>query len=161
MKKKGVSQLIATVLLIALVIVIAAVIFFWVRGFVSEQIEKFGKPAEQVCDEISFDATLNTETDPMTFYVFNKGNVPISDFSFKTYSGGNSQVIALGSGVAAGTVQTFSLGTSDQELPQAILNADRVIVIPDLKGFVKGTSKIKSINCDENSLGKLVYEREG
>ena len=44
--KRGLSPVIASVLLIALVLVLASIIFMWARGFISEQIEKFGNPVE-------------------------------------------------------------------------------------------------------------------
>jgi len=40
-KKKGVSPVIATVLLIAMVVVIALIIFLWFRGLTKEAITKF------------------------------------------------------------------------------------------------------------------------
>jgi flagellin-like protein len=149
--RKGISQLIATVLLIAMVVVIAAIIFLWVRGFISEQIEKFGKPAEQVCDDIKFDATLNEIDD--TLYIFNSGNVPIGDFQVKTYIGGNSDILELGSSVGEGGSQTFSLS---EQLKSNTHGAERVVIIPELKGYVKGTTQIKPFSCDEKFLGKVV-----
>ena len=162
--KKGVSQLVATVLLIAMVIAITAIIFFWVRGFISEQIEKsiggVVKPVEQVCDEISFNAELQELQGKTYLYIFNKGNVPISDFAIKIYDNtGNSKVLNLGSGVAAGSSQMFSLSSTETETLQSDIqnqNTVKVIVIPDLTGYIKGTSKMKSFSCDEKTLGKLV-----
>jgi len=52
------SPVIATVLLIALVLVLAAIIFMWARGFISEQIEKFGTPIEDLCDSVDFDIEI-------------------------------------------------------------------------------------------------------
>ena len=43
-KKRGLSPVIASVLLILLVLVLASIIFLWARGFIGEQIEKFGEP---------------------------------------------------------------------------------------------------------------------
>ena len=156
--RKGISQLIATVLLIAMVVVIAAIIFLWVRGFVTEQIEKFGKPVEQVCDEIKFDATLNKIGDTFTLYIFNGGNVPIGDFQVKTYdSAGNSHVLNLGGSVGEGSSQVFSLsGIEGGTLQSNIRNASKVVIIPELKGYVKGTTQTKPFSCDEKILGKVV-----
>ena len=55
--KKGVSPLIATVLLISLVIILIVTIVFWVKGFVNERISKEGAlaDAELKCTEINLD----------------------------------------------------------------------------------------------------------
>ena len=42
--KRAISPVVATVLLIVLVLILAAIIFLWARGFVGEQVEKFGEP---------------------------------------------------------------------------------------------------------------------
>jgi FlaG/FlaF family flagellin (archaellin) len=154
-KKKAVSQLIATVLLISLVLVIAMIIFFWVRGFVSEQIEKFGAPAEESCKDINFDAEL--QSDSSILYIFNKGNVNIADFSIKTYKDGNSEISSLGGGVLSGDVHVYDLiSLSDPEtIKYKIQNSDKVVVYPDILGLLKGTSKTKSFSCEENS-GKVI-----
>ena len=155
--KKGVSQLIATILLIALVIVIAAIIFFWVRGFISEQIEKFGRPAEVSCGDANFDAELKQSGGETILYIFNKGNINIADFSIKTFQGGNSDTSSLGGGVLAGNVQIFKLSAigEPETLKEKVESADKVIVIPEILGYIKGTSKTKSFSC-EDTVGKLV-----
>lgn len=40
--KRGLSPIIATVLLIFLVLILASIVFLWARGFFSEQLEKGG-----------------------------------------------------------------------------------------------------------------------
>ncbi len=87
MKKRGVSPIIATILLIALVLVIALIVFQWMRGFTKEAITKFeGANIELVCEDVNFDASYSDGTLTLS----NLGNVPIYGFNVKTeYSGGH------------------------------------------------------------------------
>ena len=52
--KRGVSPVIATVLLIAMVIVIALIIFLWFRSLSQEKILKFDQNIELICPDVSF-----------------------------------------------------------------------------------------------------------
>jgi len=72
-EKKGVSPLIATILLIGIAIVMFVIIFMWLRGMVTEQYEKFGQPLETVCQKVTFTATK----DANNIYINNQGSVPI------------------------------------------------------------------------------------
>lgn len=82
--KKGLSPIITTVLLIALVVVIIAVIFLWFRGMVGEGITKFGENVNLVCRKINFDADYSSDT----LNIVNNGNVPIYEFNLKIGNGG-------------------------------------------------------------------------
>ena len=78
--KKGVSPIIATILLIALVVVIGLVIFQWFKGMTKEAITKFdGQNVELVCNDVSFDATYSAGT----LSISNLGNVPIYSMNLK------------------------------------------------------------------------------
>ncbi len=80
MKKKGVSPVIATILLIALVVIIGIIIFTWLRGMTKEAITKFdGTNIELVCEDVSFDASYSSGT----LSVSNFGNVPIYSMNLK------------------------------------------------------------------------------
>jgi len=56
MGKKGVSPIIATVLLISIALVLALIIFLWARSFTSEQLQKFDEPVENACENVHFEA---------------------------------------------------------------------------------------------------------
>jgi flagellin-like protein len=78
--KKGLSPVIATVLLIAIVVVIALILFLWFRGMVKESITKFGgENIQLVCDRVQFDADYSGNI----FYISNTGNVPIYSLSLE------------------------------------------------------------------------------
>jgi flagellin-like protein len=73
MKKRGISPVIATVLLIAMVVVIGLIVFIWFRGMIGESVTKFGKNIQLVCDDIDFDASYSGGS----LQLINTGNVPI------------------------------------------------------------------------------------
>ena len=60
--KKGVSPVIATILLIGIVIVIGLIIFLWLRSLTQEAVTKFDKNVELFCEDFNFDA-IKTEFD--------------------------------------------------------------------------------------------------
>jgi flagellin-like protein len=87
MKKRAVSPVVATVLLIAVVIIFALIIFLWARGFVEEAVQKKGKPADQACSEISLETVYINEKNELQ--ITNIGNIPIYGFELKKrYTGG-------------------------------------------------------------------------
>ncbi len=85
--KRSVSPVIATILLIALVIIIALIVFQWMKGFTKEAITKSGGTnIELVCDDVQIDASYSGGT----LTISNLGNVPIYNFNIKAeYSGGH------------------------------------------------------------------------
>jgi len=84
-EKKGVSPLIATVLLIGLVVVIAMIIFFWYGNYLEDVLEKQGIDLESSCaqdveiylpsDEI--ECVLSGENSVVNLYIENVGNTEI------------------------------------------------------------------------------------
>jgi flagellin-like protein len=86
--KKGLSPVIATVLLIAVVISLSAIVFFWARGFIPSVIQKSGISASQACSEIVLTATYSSYENPTLLTVTNNGNIPISRFSVAAESNG-------------------------------------------------------------------------
>ena len=58
MKKRGVSPVVATVLLIVIVVVLAGIIFLWARGFLSESAVKGDRVVEMSCSDVKFEAQI-------------------------------------------------------------------------------------------------------
>jgi len=73
MQKRGISPVVATVILISIVIALGAIIFTWALFFLGEKITKDGESVNLVCDNVEFDASY----DAGTVYIENIGNVPI------------------------------------------------------------------------------------
>ena len=137
--KRGLSPVVATVLLIALVLILAIIIYLWASRFVVEQIEKFGQPIQDSCEDVSFDAELIDTTFGKELEVVNRGNIPINSFQIKQISGGNSEVSDFG----------FSLGVGESVREQVALDSgtEKIIIYPALLGSVKGKSSNKIFSC--------------
>ena len=143
MKKKvgnrGLSPVIASVLLILLVLVMATLIFLWARGFISEQIEKFGTPIEKMCEAVSFEV----ERIGIDLEVINRGEVDIRYFDIKMIKGGDSEIEKFNFQVDAGESvrQEVNLLMEGGEVP------DKITVYPALVGNIKGGSSSKVFTC--------------
>jgi flagellin-like protein len=126
LNKKGISPVIATVLLIAMVVVIALIVFVWFRGMVGESVTKFGKNIKLVCDDVSFDASYSGGE----LQLFNTGQVPIFKMNMKRseaggYSTEEIEIDSGGSGLTTGG--TFS-GIVN------VGNSEKITLIPILVG---------------------------
>ena len=92
--KKGLSPIIATTLLVALVVIIALLIYVWAVYFVGEAIKKTvqgtSMGAEQVCGMVSLDANYQDNVLAVT----NDADVPVNSIKIVVYgSDGSSNVI--------------------------------------------------------------------
>jgi len=90
-KKKAISPVVATVLLVAIVIVIGLIIFLWFKGMIGESVTKFDENIELVCEDVLFEASY--EGGELT--LSNIGNVPIYDIKVKKFSAGNHDTESL------------------------------------------------------------------
>ena len=82
MKKRGISPVIATVLLITIVLVIGLIVFMWFRGLTQEANTKFdGENIELACDDILFEAEYDDSVGEIS--ILNLGNIPIYEIEIK------------------------------------------------------------------------------
>ena len=136
---RGLSPVIASVLLILLVLVLAAMIFLWARGFISEQVEKFGKPIDQICESVDFEVQrVGSDLE-----VVNRGNVDIYYLSIKMIKGGDSKFEKFDFPVDAGE----SVRKGITLLMENNVVPDEVIVYPALIGNVKGGDSNMPFTC--------------
>ena len=98
--KRAISPIISTVLLVMLVIVLAAIILLWSKGFIKEKVLKFDKPIETVCSDVSIRTFINEDN---SFGFTNIGNVPIYAIDLKTSEGWSSTIDKIEKIVEAGT----------------------------------------------------------
>lgn len=138
--KRGLSPVVASVLLILLVIVLASIIFLWARGFIGEQVEKFGEPIENVCGRVKFDAVRYGDDE---LEVINKGEVDIRYLDIKMMKDGNSEIGKFERQIDAGKSAdgTFVFEMSDGEEP------DEIIVYPALIGSIRGGTSNNVFTC--------------
>ncbi len=140
--KKGLSPIIATVLLIVLVIIIALIIFLWAKRFIGEAIQKQGASVEQKCGEVNLVAS-RTGT---TLYLDNKGNIPIYSIEVKIKSSGRETI------VRRDLINLVQGQSGDYDVPE-MDGAESVVVVPSLLGETK-TSK-KEYTCTNNEFEAL------
>ena len=89
MNKKGISPVVATVLLISIVIVLGAIIFIWAMSSIKEQYTKFDSPIEDACDKVSMSASLDCNS----LQLNNEGSVPVYKINlFYSYGGDKTPV---------------------------------------------------------------------
>ena len=80
--KRGLSPVIATTLLIAMVVVLGLIIFLWFRGFTEESVTKFGGTnIKLVCGDLAFESSYSSDSGNL--FLSNIGNVPIYSFKLK------------------------------------------------------------------------------
>lgn len=150
MQKKGVSPVVATVLMISITIVLAIVVFTWTRVFIVEQVEKFGKSAEQVCEDLSFDAELVPTTQLLyDLYISNRGNIPIYAIDIKKLRAGKSEIDRRAITVAEGQSVKDSISFERS-------GYNKVIIMPVILGNTRGTTNKKAYACPLQ-YGKQIY----
>ena len=148
---KGVSPMIATVLLIGMVVVIALIIFLWFKGFSQEAIVKFDKNVELVCDKVKFEASYSGDT----LAVSNIGNVPVYNIKVKILENGNFETKDLNdlssnwknAGLNPGRV--FS-----DDISSSIGSADSVTLTPVLVGSSEKGER--TFTCNEARYGHTI-----
>jgi flagellin-like protein len=96
MEKKGVSPVIATILLIALVVAMGVLVFMWLDEFIEEPIEKFDRDIKLSCEDIEWTATYSSNT----LYISNIGTVPIFGATIKLITDAGYEEKNLGSELA-------------------------------------------------------------
>ena len=143
MNKKALSPVIATVLLISLVLVLAAIIFLWARAFIPETLQKFESPIEDACKSVVFVADYSNNQ----ITIQNNGRVPIQSIQVGIKRGiGSLEYVEVGSTgpavVSAGT-RTFDVS--------GVSSGDELVIIPVLLGKTS-KEEIKAFACgDENA----------
>ena len=149
MKKKGVSPVVATVLLVAMVIIIALIIFLWFKSLTKESITKFGGTnIELVCDDVS----LSSDYTSGVLTASNVGNVPVFGLDVKIIKPGSHETKEISgissnwpsSGLRQGGV------FSSNDLSTEFSGATRVVLVPILAG-----------NSDNGERTHICEERQG
>ena len=146
MKKKGVSPIIAVILLIALVVVIGLIVFIWMRGMVGEAIVKFdNENIEIVCERVSFDASKSGNT----LTILNVGNVPIYSFEVILKSGGSHSTKEINELFSDwDVVKGFNSGATFSGELSPDDSSKEITLIPILMGENKDGEK-KTAPCDK------------
>ncbi|MBT4334281.1 hypothetical protein HOD61_00495 [archaeon] len=124
-EKKAISPLLATVMLIAFVLVLAILVWFWYSGVIGDYTEKSGIGGDQICaQDVSFIiSSACNNADSVIIGVENPGRTHIISFkvvingdtvetketSTGVQMGVTAQISATYNATAMGTVQTVKL----------------------------------------------------
>ena len=136
MNKKGLSPVIATVLLVALVLVLASIIYLWAGAFIPETIEKNGEIIESSCNNVVFDASYFGGS----LRIQNNGNIPIYGVRYGAEEFGSLEYNDLIGTIASGGTRDWPIGES----------ADKIRVIPILLGE-KSDGELAAFACEESA----------
>ena len=146
MSKRGISPVIATVLLVSLTLILASIIFLWARAFIPETILKgdYGR-IEEACKQVNFEASAQGSI----ITIQNIGNVPIQGIKVGIKSAFGSEFIDE---LPQQTVAA-STGAKTWDVGRTI--SGEIIIIPillgktekgDLRAFECGDESAKTIN---------------
>lgn len=133
-KKRGISPVIATVLLVAMVVVIGLIIFLWFRGITKEAVTKFGGTnIELVCEDVEFLSDYSTATGILS--ISNIGNVPIFGMKARISEQGGYETLNVNDlSVGWPEIGLRQGGTFSGNLLAEFTGADQVLLIPVLMG---------------------------
>lgn len=135
--KRGLSPIIATVLLISLTLALAIIIFFWAREFVGESVQKDGQAVELLCDETNF----VIEVFDGTMWIENQGDIALGGFEVRSENSAAGDIVKsqeIPEGLAPGQATSFSVAANP---------GDVLFVVPILQG--ETSTERKSHVCDE------------
>ncbi len=144
--KRGVSPTVATMLLIAIALVLAVIILIWMRSFVSERLQKDlgngAEPIESACEKVTFDAEPLLQGNTLEIGVVNTGNVPLYELSVARKKLGSIKTIGIasfdftGRSVLSGETRSARLSVSNN-----LDLGDTVIIYPVVLGEREGITK--------------------
>jgi len=152
---RGISPVVATVLLIALVIVIGFLIFMWMRSLTKEAVTKFdGENIELVCNDAEFRANYASGT----LSISNTGNVPIFDIQIRIHEAGGYSTINSRDYTPWPSKGLNQGGAASIDISGSISGATELTLIPILRGSVQSGGQ-KNYICEEKaSVSKVTLE---
>lgn len=126
LNRKGVSPVIATVLLVLIALALAAIIFLWGKSFVTEKVVKFSEPIEFSCGDIVFDAEAVASEGKV--YVVNRGNVPLYGIEVRKKGFGSVENVGVFDS------QSITVGDTGSIDVPSLTSGDTLIVVPIVLG---------------------------
>ena len=144
--RKAVSPVIATVLLVAIVIILIAIIFLWAMRFIPEMILKNDgikdKAVEQVCGDVVFEAQLKGAGTNFVLGIKNTGNIPISSLNILKISKFKKDTEVIKIDLTKGEAKSVTIA--------GLGSYEKINAIPMLLGKVKN-GKLKEYTCPEDN----------
>ncbi len=158
LKKRGLSPVIATMLLVALALVLAIIVFLWARSFVGETIQKQGREIEQSCEEVSFRAeAFASGVDSGKLSVVNIGTIPLYGVEVrkKQVIGEISQVETFQNNMVL-SGETGEISIAQFITDGEIAECDELIVVPVLLGETEQYKK--AYVCDKDYSVEIIVK---
>lgn len=154
--KRGLSPIIATLMLILIAVILAALIFWWVRQFVQEGVTKNigggDEPISNFCSQVEFTADASVSGGILSLTIENTGQVPI--YGLEVEKQGFASTTVLGEevdleslGVTPG--DTYKFSASDYGAGGIPSVGDNINLVPVLLG--QGSSSEKAYPCTSTS----------
>jgi len=138
--KRGISPVIATVLLIAIVLVLAIIIFVWMRGFIGEEITKFGNPIKEACGDV--DLLVDSDASG-AININNRGSVGVLSIKLKVEDG-DDEVLLNCEPISLAPARAVIVPSGDC----GSVSGDLISVIPILQG-VGENNEPKTYECSD------------
>lgn len=131
MARKGISPLIAVIMLIAFTMIIAGILATWTTNFATRQ-----RVQIQFCSEASAyiqGGTYDQGTHTLNLIIFNNGKVPLSFYGILTYKNGTVvKYPTMLENVTAGDIRTFTMNNVGSDLDQATIQSKECPGVQDL-----------------------------
>ncbi len=149
LNNNAISPVIATVLLIAMVVIIGLIIFLWFKGMTQEVITKFGGTnIEIICNDVR----LDTSHSGGVLYISNTGNIPVFGIKIKIFRDGSHETKDLMDLSSNWPLTGLNQGeTFSGDISSEVNDEDKIILIPVLIGnSEKGE---RTFMCNEKQHG--------
>lgn len=143
MQRRGVSPVIATVLLVLISIILAGIILVWAQSFVKEKAQKSGEPIENSCARIIFEAEAFAST--QTIHIVNRGDVPIYGIEIRKKGLGSEIKVGLFDS-DTNTIANGETGQIDVSETGSISEGDNLVIVPIVLG--ESSAGTKAYTCD-------------
>jgi len=145
--KGGVSPVIATVLLIAIVVVMALIIFIWFKTIVTDKTMKFDQNIEIVCDDVSISASYSQESNNLA--ISNDGTIPINGMKIQIFTEGGHDTEDLEGfeGLGQGEAGEYTI-TIEGDI-------EKIVLIPVLLGISDNEGE-KTFVCNNNEFEAII-----
>ena len=146
MKQKALSQVVSTILLIALVVTMAGIIIFWSKGITGEAITIYGQNIELVCYDVFFEFSY----DNGVLNIINSGNVDIYSIELIIHTEDNSEAVDIKDLTSKWPEDGLTQGGIFSESVSFNIDVKEVHLFPILRGNTE-SGKQKEHLCEHES----------
>ena len=126
---KGISPLIAVIMLIAFTMIIAGILATWTTNFATRTRVNI----EFCADAGAYIQGGTYDSGTLNLIIFNNGKVPLSFIGILTYKNGTSvQYPTILENVTSGSIKTFTMSNVGSDLEQATIQSKECSGVQDL-----------------------------